>query len=252
MALLQHPPSLMTLQVGSVVVSWVSSTRATWSCLILLLSLHLAMNHAAVRAVSMHTINRQRANILFSTLLDHGKVLDPEQVSGEERIFEWDGVLRWKGSTPFAKARIGVSLRTLLSSMAPRHAATGSTSDANWRLTKLYKAFAREQYLLWYDVRRQVAYIVLKSDATPSDSLKAWTQALLLAHRLHVSKQYAIGARDDEIFEILESSLVDLSKQWKYMIERLVTVGWDVDVSNLETVSGTRIRFTQIATATFT
>ena len=223
----------MTLKVGSIVVSWVSSPRATWSCLILLLSLHLAMNHAAVRAVSMHTINRQRANILFSTYLDHGEVLSPEQVSGEERIFELDGVLRWEGSTPFAKARIGVSLRTMLSSMALPHAATGSTSDADWRLTKLFKLFACEQYLLWYDVRRQVAYIVLKSEATPSDSLKAWTQALVVAHRIHINGPYATGAQDDWIFEMLETTLVDLSKQWKQLIERLVTVGWDVDVSNL-------------------
>ena len=244
----------MTLKVGSAVVSWVSSPGATWSCLILLLSLHLAMNHAAVRAVSMHTINRQRANILFSTFLDHDKVLTPEHVSGKERIFEWDGVLRWKGSTPFAKARIGVSLRTLLSSMAPPHAATGSTSDANWRLTKLFKVFAREQYLLWYDVRRQMTYIVLKSEARPSDSLKAWTQALVVAHRLHVNCQYATGARDDRIFKILETTLVDISKQWEHLIERLATAGWDVDVANLETVSGTRIHCTstQIATATFT
>ena len=189
----------------------------------------------------MHTINRQRANILFSTFLDHDKVLNPEQVSGEERIFEWDGALRWKGSTPFAKARIGVSLRTLLSSMSPGHAATGSTSDANRRLTKLFQVFAREKYLLWYDVRRRVAYIVLKSEATPSDSLKAWTQALVVAHRLHVNTQYATGARDESTFEILESTLVDLSKQWEHLIARLVTAGWDVDVSNLETVSGTRI-----------
>ena len=242
----------MTLKVGSVVVSWVSSPRATWSCLILLLSLHLAMNHAAVRAVSMHTINRQRANILFSAFMDHDKVLNPEQVSGQERIFEWDGVLRWKGSTAFAKARIGVSLQTLLSSMAPLHASTGSTSDPNWRLTKLFEAFAREQYLLWYEVRCRVAYIVLKSEATPSDSLKAWTQALVVAHRLDINHQYATGARDDQIFEILETTLVDHSKQWEHLIERLVTAGWDVDVSNLETVSGTRIHVTQIASATST
>ncbi|KAL8782976.1 MAG: hypothetical protein Q9195_009519 [Heterodermia aff. obscurata] len=195
---------------------------------------------------------QQRANILLSTFVDHDEVLNPEQVSAEERIFEWDGALRWKGSTPFAKARIGVSLRTLLSSMAPPHAATGSTSDANWRLTKLFKLFAGEQYLLWYDVRCQVAYIVLKSEAKAPDSLKAWTQALVVAYRLHVNHQYATGARDDWIFEILETTLVDLSKQWEHLIDRLVTAGWDVDVSNLETVSGTRIQSTQIVTATST
>lgn len=197
----------------------------------------------------MHTINRQRANILSSTFLDHDEVLKPEQVSDEERIFEWDGVLRWKGSTPFAKARIGVTLQTMLSSLAPPHAASLSTSDANGHLAKLCKVFAQESYLLWYDIRGRMAYIVLKSEATPACSLMAWTQALVVAHRLHIDEKYATGAGDDQVLETLEKTLDHLSKQWKLFVERLVTAGWDVDTANLETVSGTRIRFTQIATA---
>lgn len=47
-------------QAGSLVVSYVSSPLATWSCLVLLLSIHLAMNRAAVKSVSMHSLNRQR------------------------------------------------------------------------------------------------------------------------------------------------------------------------------------------------
>ena len=203
------------------------------------------MNHAAVRAVSMHTVNRQRANILFSTFLDHDKVLDPDQISGEERIFEWDGVLRWKGSTPFAKARIGVCLRTLLSSMVPPHTATSSISDTDWRLAKLFKIFDQEQYLLWYDFRRRVAYIVLKTEATPAYSLKAWAHALTVAHHLDIDDRYATGARDDQVLENLEATLISLSQRWRILVERLVTAGWDVNNANLETTSGTRIRFTQ-------
>lgn len=201
----------------------------------------------------MHTVNRQRANILFSTFLDHDKVLDPEQISGEERIFEWDGVLRWKGSTPFAKARIGVCLQTLLSSMVPPHTATSSiVSDTDWRLAKLFKIFDQEQYLLWYDFRRQVAYIVLKTEATPVHSLKAWAHALIVAHQLEADDRYATGARDEQVLEYLEATLISLLQSWKSLVERLVTAGWDVNTANLETTSGTRIRFTQIATASST
>ena len=202
------------------------------------------MNHAAVKVISMHTINRQRANILLSTFLEDGTVLTPEEVSNKERIFEW-GLLRWRGSTAFAKARIGVSLQTLLRSLAPPHAAsaTRSTRDADWHLTKLLKVFAPEQHLLWYDVHRQVAYIVLKTDTTPLLSLKAWSQALMVAHRLHHGNEQATGARDDQVFEALESTLVNLTKQWDHIVERLITAGWDVNAANLETQSGSRVRF---------
>ncbi|TKA67954.1 hypothetical protein B0A49_07548 [Cryomyces minteri] len=86
--------SLMGMLAGSLVVSWVSSPLATWSTLLLLLSIHLATNHAAVRAVSMRTLNRQRANLVFSHLIEDDEVLTPEEVSKKERIFDWDGVLK--------------------------------------------------------------------------------------------------------------------------------------------------------------
>jgi Vitamin B6 photo-protection and homoeostasis len=96
--------------------------------LLLLLSLHLGTNYMAVRAVRMTTLNRQRANIVLSALLDSDPDLDlsqlgpfldpaksrtagkastapqpehalealrPEEVSRLERIFERDGTLRW-------------------------------------------------------------------------------------------------------------------------------------------------------------
>lgn len=189
----------------------------------------------------MRTLNRQRANILFSTYLDSNRVLTPEQVAAKERIFEWDGVLRWKGSAPFAKAQIGVSLQKLLSSLAPPHAATGSTSDITWPLNKLCMIFDREGYLLSYDAKRRMAYIVLKTDASPICSLKAWVQALMVAHRLDVDHKYATGAQNGQLMETLQSTLVSLSKQWDDLIERLIAAGWDIEAANLETTPGTRI-----------
>ena len=221
-------------------VSVVSSPTATWSCLILLLSIHLATNHAAVKAVSMHSVNRQRANILFSAFWDQNKVLTPEEVSHQERIFEWDGVLRWRSSAPFAKAHIGVSLQTLLNSLAPAHAATSSTRDANMQLKRLLELFGRDMYLLSYDSTRRVAYVVLKEGATPESSFKAWAHALLLSHDLN--KLYATSAPTIEISELLQSTLVDLTKYWDGFLKQLSTAGWDIGVANLETTSGTRLR----------
>ena len=228
------------MQAGSVVVSCVFTARATWSCLILLLSIHLAMNHAAVRAVSMHSLNRQRANIVFSTFLDQDKILTPEEISEQERIFEWDGVLRWRGSSPIGKAKIGVPLQSLMSSWEPAHGSTGSIRDANFRLMRLVEIFSLEDYLLWYDVSNRVTLIVLKDGVPSKSQLKAWALGLWLAHRFN--QQDATSASSDKSFDLLESTLTNLSKRWNSCIERLEAAGWDVDVAHLETTSGTRIR----------
>ena len=231
-------------QTGSLVVSHISSAVATWSTLIVLLSIHLAMNHAAVRAVSMHSLNRQRANIVLSNYLDHDKVLTPEEVSKEERIFEWDGVFRWRGSHALAKAKIGVPLQSLLISLSAGHRVTGSIRDAKVQLKNLATAYREEQYLLWYDGVQQTAYIVLKEEVSPASQLKAWTHGLWIAHRL--DGKYAISAKtkDDStaMLKLIESTLVDLSKRWIECLERLKAAGWDIEIANLETASGTRLR----------
>lgn len=229
--------------MGSVVVSRVSSPIATWSLLILLLSIHLAMNHAAVRAVNMHTLNRQRAGIVLSTFLDHGTALTPLEVSQQERIFEWDGVLRWKGSSPLAKAKIGGPLQGLVSSLGPSHQVTGATSDPDSVLVKLVELFALEDYLLWYSSSNRVVYIVLKDSVPAQSQLKAWAQGLMLVHRLPTLK-LAIGATagKDEILELVQQSLSDVSECWDTCSEQLKAAGWDIDVASLETASGTRIR----------
>lgn len=119
------------MQVGSLVVSHIASYTATWIALVTLLTVHLGMNYAAVRAVQMTSLNRQRANIVFSTLLDsdlpsaatdtaapgtaapettaattttptpeanypaHWRICTPAQAAKQERIFERGGILKW-------------------------------------------------------------------------------------------------------------------------------------------------------------
>lgn len=59
----------MGMLAGTVVVSCVSSKWATWTSLIFLLVIHLATNYLAVFSVCMRTLNRQRANLVFSAIL---------------------------------------------------------------------------------------------------------------------------------------------------------------------------------------
>ena len=223
-------------------VSYVSAPIATWSCLIVLLSVHLAMNYGAVRAVSLHTLNRQRANILLSNLLVDNRVMTPDEVSAQEHVFEWDGVLRWKGSLPFAQATIGVSLHTLLKTSAPAHTVTDAIRDDDLIFERLVKTYSNEDFLVWYDSPKKTAYIILKGHASANAQLKAWALALWGAYRLE--NQYATGANTENVFQLLEITLRDISNQWDESVQRIKAAGWDVGIANLETSSGSRIRIT--------
>ncbi|KAJ5818362.1 hypothetical protein N7474_003953 [Penicillium riverlandense] len=128
--------SLVGMLVGSLVVSHVTRLGTTWAALLFLLGVHLSMNYAAVRAVQMTSLNRQRANIVFSTLLssdpdlniealrsgsgsttqekrkrvsrsssskttpEKWKLLTPAEVAEQERIFPRDGALEWISYQP--------------------------------------------------------------------------------------------------------------------------------------------------------
>jgi hypothetical protein len=143
---------------GSLVVSHVTSRSATWATLLLLLSIHLWTNYRAVRAVRMRTLNRQRANIVFSSYIQSlrdgrsyeevrkfwpktgqlvvrenmkYKLPSPKEVSIKERIFERDGVMRWHGSIIMGHCALGVPLKDILDNILPsaQHPMTGSYSS---------------------------------------------------------------------------------------------------------------------------
>lgn len=231
------------MQAGSVVVTYVSSPMATWTCLIMLLSIHLATNHAAVRAVCMRSLNRQRANIVLSNILDGKGVLTPEVVSMHERIFEWDGVLRWRGSAPFGTARIGVPLHYLLKVLAPNrtHPVTGAIRDGISVLKTLTRLYKDEDFLVWYDSPRKTAIIVLKEGASPGAHLKAWALGLCAAHRFE--DEDATSATTDKVFQLVKSTLQEICDQWDDDIEQMKAAGWDIDMTKLETTPGTRVCF---------
>ncbi|KAI4260804.1 MAG: hypothetical protein L6R42_003878 [Xanthoria sp. 1 TBL-2021] len=232
--------SLLGMLAGSVVVSYVSSPITTWTCLVLLLSIHLAMNRAAVRAVTMHSLNRQRANLVTSTYLDQDRIMSPKEVSMQERIFEWDGVLRWRSSSPFAAARIGLGLRDLLASLAPAHERTGSIRDTEARLTRLIRLYSQEEFLVWYDAPQRLGHITLKERATAESQLKAWALVLWIAHRHHAAGADATSAVFETSLEVHRRTLQEL--QWSDYTSRLRSAGWDLDIASLETTSGSRIR----------
>lgn len=191
----------------------------------------------------MHTLNRQRASLVLSTFLEDGIALTPTEVSHQERIFEWDGVLRWKGSSALGKAKVGGPLQGLISSLGPSHPVTGATCDTDSILVSLVEIFALEDYLLWYSSSDWVVHIILKNGIPARSQLKAWAQGLVLVHSLP-TLPLATGAMagKDETLQLVRTSLSDVSQRWDTCTEQLKAAGWDVDMASLETASGTRIR----------
>ncbi|OAL70645.1 hypothetical protein A7D00_4973 [Trichophyton violaceum] len=255
--------SLAGMLVGSVVVSYITSPLETWIALIFLLIVHLGTNHAAVRAVKMTTLNRQRANIVFSYLFEDDRVLTPAEASEEERIFERDGVLRWNAESSgiLGTCQIGTSLEQLLlllPEQADRGGAleTGQTSsttmNTSTNLTALLELFREEEYILYFDPLSRRGAIVLKAGATAKAQLKAWSHALLVSRHLAGKNSTATcrhEKQDDQgelspsvsVLSILRDTLQEHTRTFKGRVKRLEHAGWKTDVASLETKPGRRV-----------
>ena len=195
------------------------------------------MNYMAVRSVSMRTLNRQRANLVFSSILQTERCLTPQQVSAKERIFEIDGVLRGDDTKVVGHCQIGSPLSSLLEhTTAVRHTTTGSFIDVGVDMSQLLQMFAEEKYVLWYDLKSRTAIIVLKKDATPLAQLRAWCHALLVAKT--VPKEDKLQST---ILVVVAEALTKVSNLFEKHTSALLESGWDLSTSALETYSGCRI-----------
>lgn len=228
--------SLLGMWAGSLVVSWITSQTATWTALILLLSIHLETNRRAVRAVSMRTLNRQRATLVYHHL-KRGHVPSPEEVSRQERIFERDGALRSKDDRIVGYCAVGTSMSRLLKDVSPQHATTKSNKLEGDALTKILSMFETCPYILWHDKhsrpRNRSMFIVLKKGVTPKDMLRAWWQSLALACNETSDPETNV----DEVKRTIDAS----SGLLQVYEKRLEEVGWDMTSSALEVVAGSRV-----------
>lgn len=218
----------------------------------------------------MTSLNRQRANIVFSTvfetdLLEEHKPKDvaarflrPDEAAHRERVFERDGILRWFGSSSSSSSneklgwcRIGSSMQELISSSSSSSSSTLSTTS----LPKLVHIFASEQYILVPHKPSQTQKkttkitILLKQNCTPTQQLKAWAHALLVARLASLPKSEDTGANaddenndNDDIMAILTTSLSSFSARFDdFYVSELERAGWDLGIAALETRAGRRI-----------
>ncbi|KAE9968361.1 hypothetical protein EG328_007633 [Venturia inaequalis] len=247
--------SLLGMLLGSIIVYLFPSRLATWILIFFLLSAYLVLNTAAVRAVKLRTINRQRANILLSTLTETGKVLTPQDVAAKETIFESRGgsVFRWQSGSVLGHCDFGVSLSSLLGCLQQIHSnsTTKSVNLPGIDLATITKLFRDEQYLLWCQpctpswhsssrTPQIKVLIVLKQGISPESQLKAWYHGLLLS-RLLSTHLPGSKVTDDHLLEHVTTSLHLSNKSFNSFARRLKTAGWELGVPALETRLGSRV-----------
>ena len=202
----------------------------------------------------MHSLNRQRACILFSNLIQNGVVLSPHEVSARERIFEQGGVLRWSDGEVLGKCKIGVSLQELLGRIGTQYRQGGSVALRGFQTSDLLDIFITEAYVLWPATTADEALIVLKAGCGPIDQLRAWAHALLLAKRARRGDGSSGSKPDDSASpkaakDDLNAELAELRRTLKdvrAMFDRYGDVmrgkGWDLDTAAMETKAGTRLQ----------
>lgn len=226
----------------------------------------------------MTTLNRQRANILFSTLLGSDpallfltlggemgpplqsqtdiheekkkwRVLTPAQVASKELIFERDGVIKWYSSHSSASnqiitlghANIGISVQRFFSTVEPN------------LLPNLTSIFTNEAYILYLTSITTIgtttkvkwtANTLLKQSSTPHSQLKAWMHGLLAARVL--SSSFPVVDKDsgeNGVLRVLDQTLTFLNHERRFgeYMSAMEECGWELDVASLETRPGRRV-----------
>jgi hypothetical protein len=222
-------------------VSSITSPIATWTAVLLLVTAHLLLNYAAVRSVSMQSLNRQRASILFSHLLAHDKILTPKAVAQRERIFEHDGTLRWSNDHVIGLARVGVSFEEFARSLAsPDHPSQSkSVLFAAAKLELFLDIFKNEDYLIWFNARTTDALIAFKRNIGPASQLKSWCHAMCMA--AEVTRLENKDISQDAMFEIVATTLTKTTELFSARQQDITNAGWHLDVAALQVQSGVRL-----------
>lgn len=231
------------------VVARINTPFSIWMAMLTLICIHLGMNYAAVRSVTMRTLNRQRANIVLSRYICDKHVYSPSHVSAKERIFERDGILRWTGGESIGFAAVGVGLDDLVKGISSGQAEGGV-------LNSLLEIFKDERYILW--PARGTILIALKRGSSPRTQLKAWYHALALArYNTKTSSQKirenrkrnrepAEHPKNGEIaISDTRSTLEQVSHDFEGLQQRLTSEGWDLDTAAIETRSGARVQISR-------
>ncbi|KAF7189423.1 RUS1 family protein-like [Pseudocercospora fuligena] len=237
--------SLVGMMAGSLVISWITTPIATWTALIVLLSIHLETNRRAVRAVKMRTLTRQRATLVYHQL-QQNKTPTPDFVANQERIFERDGVLRNAKAEVLGFCAVGVPLARLLNSIGEQHSQTRSSSLASNKFTQILDLYQSSAFILWSDKssrsKRSSLFIVVKKNAVARDLILAWWQAVIFAEL--ASSEPSPDEKADGFDQLLKrfsrslNSAKDLLEKHK---SKLKAAGWNLELGAIQTMAATTV-----------
>lgn len=256
--------SLLGMWVGGVIVSHASSTTATWIWLLVLMVGHLATNYLAVSAVSVHSINRQRANIIFSSLMNTDHVPSPTEVAEQERIFQRSPIVRSSHGRILGRCEIGVPFGNILKHIDRRMKLVSSESASAKEqvdISEVCASLIDDHYILWIDSDTRKAQIVLTDRASVRGQLKAWSHAIRVMTELSSSSQgsqrsnsseknqtttarsRAARISQRELLWLIQSTRLDHQAVFDGWMQRIEDAGWDTEASTsaLETTKKYRI-----------
>ncbi|KAJ9497864.1 hypothetical protein H2202_006467 [Exophiala xenobiotica] len=239
--------SLVGMWAGGLVVSKVQGTVATWCWLLPLLTLHLWANWKAVKSVRLHSLNAERASILFKIMLRSGQVQGPDDVGRQESVL-------FSGDNRIG-VQVGVGLKDFLLFM---QAALGNKRKALEDFQYIIEAFTQEEYLLWVDVRNSKGMILLKESASAETQIKSFCQAVRCLHRdfslAESTADVVIQGGDTrrpispskheqpDVLALVVATLQENQDQWQKVRDKAQKAGWDLALTNLVERQGHRIR----------
>lgn len=183
---------------------------------------HITMNALAVRALKLRTLNNERLLHLAAAWvqqLDVGQPqlaeMTPAAVALQERLLPFLARTSWS-STAF-----GVQMEQLVD------------EGDEWMVHKLFDVRKSDRYVLGGSVKASEFRVMLKSDSTSSDQLRAWLHAYLSAR--HLQKLEKRPTANDMLSAIIECSSYT-EAVFPDFFKSLEAAGWAVDHARL--VSG--------------
>ena len=229
--------SLVGMWVGGVVVANVNGVSATWCWMMVLLGVHLWANWMAVRSVQLRGLNRVRAGLVLSRVLQGRQDVSVEEVAKDEGVFERGDELRLEGVVKGHCCFGGVE--DLLRCMGcVKMKGSGAYSANEDVLGQLLDVFKTEHYLLWFSEENRECVICLKDNANVEVQLKAWCHAMVFAGKDRYDLK--ISSMDPKLTS-LQATLNVNSNIWKEVLQVVRSAGWDLSSSTLDVASESRI-----------
>ena len=214
---------LIGLLVGTIVVKLIEDRRAVFYLTIVLVLVHLLMNYLGVRAVTLHTLNRQRATILFDQWAKTGRVPSPAEVASQEAIVLWRPLLRNRNGKLVAFASYAKDYATAMRGVSSLHVLR---SQRYWLAVR-------------YGPRADIRILMMEG-AEPFDVVEAWFAAMDLAGNLDTDKgPISVDGSSGEPLCLNDISFPRVDTGMRARIEK---AGWDVSNASFETAAPVRIR----------